>query len=144
MPRGAAFDSRTAPSASALSGAGEEPDGGRRKTAGERRPAALMQCGVTPSPSNMRALIRLGLIGTRQNWQGSGNRQEPQSFPPETPDRVRQTQGTPGSQLQVGMRGIQRAGERKLFRLFQSLSTEKRKMALEIMHLVIAISGPGS
>ena len=31
---------------------------------------------VTPSPSNMRALIRLGLIGGRQNRQGNGNGQE--------------------------------------------------------------------
>ena len=42
------------------------------------------------------------------------------------------------------MQGIQDADERELFGPFQSLSTEKQKMALEILHLVIAISGPGS
>ena len=98
MPGGAAFDSRIGPSASALSGAGEEPDGGRRKTAGERCPAALMQRDeVTPSPSNMRALIRLGLIGGRQNRQGSGNGQEPRSSPPEATDPVMWTRGSSGS-----------------------------------------------
>ena len=99
---------------------------------------------VTPSPSNMRALIRLGLIGGRQNRQGCGNGQEPRSLLPEATDRVMQTPGTPGSERQVGMQGIQNAGERELFGHLQSLSADKRKMALEILHLVIAISGPGS
>ena len=99
---------------------------------------------VMPSPSNMRTLLRLGLIGGRQIRQGSGNGQEPQSLPPEATDRIMRTPGTPGWELQVGMQGIQNAGERELFGLFRSLPVEKRKMALEIMHLVIAISRPGS
>lgn len=98
---------------------------------------------VMPSPSNMRALIRLGLIGGRQNWQGSGNGQRPQPLPPEATDRVMQTPGTPGSELQVGMQENQNAGERELFGLFRSLPVDKQKMALEILQLVIAISGPG-
>ena len=99
---------------------------------------------VTPSPSNMRALIRLGLIGGRQNRQGCGNGQEPQFLPPEATDRVMQTPGDPGSDLQVGMQAIQNAGDGEVLALFQSLSADKRKMALEILHLVIAISGPGN
>ena len=99
---------------------------------------------VMPSPSNMRTLIRLGLIGGRQNRQGSGNGQEPQSLPLEATDPVMQTPGTPGSERQVRMQGIQNAGERELFGHFQSLSADKRKIALEILHLVIAISGSGS
>lgn len=99
---------------------------------------------VTPSPSNMRTLLRLGLIGRRQSWQGSGNGREPQSLPPEATGRVMQTPGTSGSERQVGMQGIQNAGERELFGHFQSLPAEKRKLALEIMNLVISISAPGS
>ncbi len=99
---------------------------------------------VMPSPSNMRTLIRLGLIGGRQNRQGSGNGQEPQSLTPEATDRAMQTPGHPGSDLQVGMQAIQNAGDREVLALFQSLSADKRKMALEILHLVIAISGPGN
>lgn len=99
---------------------------------------------VMPSPSSMRTLLRLGLIGGRQIRQGSGNGQEPQSLPPEAIDRVMQTPGAPGSERQVGMQWMQNAGERELFGHFQSLSTEKRKMALEIMNLVISISAPGS
>ena len=99
---------------------------------------------VMPSPSNMRTLIRLGLIGGRQNRQGSGNGQEPQSLLAEATDRVMQTPESPGPEIQVGMPGIQNTGERELFGLFRSLPPEKRKMALEILHLVIAISGPGS
>ena len=38
------------------------------------------------------------------------------------------------------MQGIQNAGERELLGLVRSLSAEKRSMALQIMHLVIAIS----
>ena len=99
---------------------------------------------VMPSPSNMRTLLRLGLIGGRQNRQGSGNGQEPESLPSEATDWVMQTPGTPGSERQVGMQGIQNAGERELFGHFQSLSADKRKIALQILHLVIAISGPGN
>ena len=99
---------------------------------------------VMPSPSSMRTLLRLGLIGGRQIRQGSGNGQEPQSMPPEATDRVMQTPGASGSERQVGMQGIQNAGERELFGHFQSLPAEKRKMALEIMNLVISISAPGS
>ena len=99
---------------------------------------------VTPSPSNMRALMRLGLIGGRQNRQGSGNGKEPQSLPPEATDRVMQTRGSPGSELQVNMKGTQNGGERELLALFRSFSADKRKTVLKILHLVIAISGPGS
>ena len=124
---GAAFDRRIGPSASALSGAGKEPDGGRRKAAGERRPAAQMRRDeVTPSPSNMRTLIRLGLIGGSQNRQGGGNGQEPQSLPPEATDPVMRTPGSSGPEIQVGMQGIQNAGERELFGPFRSLPAGKR------------------
>ena len=99
---------------------------------------------VMPSASNMRTLLRLGLIGGGQNWQGSGNGQEPEPLPPEATGRIMQTPGTPGSERQFGMQGIQNAAERELFGHFQSLSADKRKMALEIMNLVISISGPGS
>ena len=99
---------------------------------------------VMPSPSSMRTLLRLGLIAGRQIRQGSGNGQEPQSLRPEAVGRVMQTRGAPGSELHDGMQGIQNAGERELFGHFQSLPAEKRKMALEIMNLVISISGPGS
>ena len=90
---------------------------------------------VRPSPSNIRALTKLGLIA------GSRNRQEPQSLPSEATDPARRT---PGSELQVAMQGIQNAGERELLGLLRSLPACKRKMALEILHLVIAISEPGS
>ncbi len=99
---------------------------------------------VTPSPSNMRALIRLGLIGGRQNRQGCGNGQEPQSLPSEATEPVTQTPGSPGSDLQVGMQAIQNASEREVLALFQSVPADKRKTVLKILHLVIAISGPGS
>ena len=98
---------------------------------------------VMPSPSNMRALKRLGLIGGRQHRQGGGNVRAPQSLPPEATDRVIRTPGTPGPELQVGMQGILNAGERELFGRIQSLSADKRKTVLEIMNLVIAIAGPG-
>ena len=62
----------------------------------------------------------------------------------EATDRVMQTPGDPGSDLQVGMQAIQNAGDGEVLALFQSLSADKRKMALEILHLVIAISGPGN
>ena len=99
---------------------------------------------VTPSPSNMRALIRLGLIGGRQNRQGCGNGQEPRSLAAEATDRVVQTPGSPGSDLQVGMQAIQNASEREVLALFQSVPADKRKTVLKILHLVIAISGRGS
>ncbi len=92
----------------------------------------------------MRGLIWLGLVGGRQNRQGSGNGQEPQSLPPKATGPVMRTPGNPGPEIQVGMQEIQNAGERELFGLFRSLPAEKRKMALEIMYLVIGISGPGS
>jgi|GEM_PF-5574763 len=98
---------------------------------------------VTPSPSNMRALIRLGLIGGRQNPQGSGNGQEPRSLAAEASDRVVQTPGSPGSDLQVRMQAIQNAGDREVLALFQSVPADKRKTVLKILHLAIAISGPG-
>ena len=97
-----------------------------------------------PSPSNMRTLIRLGLISGRQNRQGSGNGQEPQSLPPEATDWVVQTLGSLGSDLQVGMQAIQNAGEREMLVLFQSVPADKRKTVLKILDLVIAISRPGS
>ena len=99
---------------------------------------------VTPSPSNMRALIRLGLIGGRQNRQGNGNGQEPQSLSTEATDRVMQAAGSRGSDLQDGMRAIQNASEREVLALYQSVPADKRKTVLKILHLVIAISGSGS
>lgn len=99
---------------------------------------------VTPSPSNMRALKRLGLIGGRQNWEGGGNGQEPQALPVEATDRVMQIPGSPVSGLQVGTRAIQNTDEGELLTLFQSVSADKRKTVLKILNLVIAISGPGS
>ncbi len=98
---------------------------------------------VTPSPSNMRALIRLGLIGGRQSPQGSGNGQEPRSLAAEATDRVVQTPESPGSDLQVRMQAIQNAGDREVLALFQSVPADKRKTVLKILHLVIAIYGPG-
>ena len=99
---------------------------------------------VLPSPSNMRTLIRLGLIDGSQNRQGGGNRQELQSLPAEATDPVGRTPWTLSSGLQVGMQGIQNSGERELLGLLRSLPAYKRRTALEILHLVIAISGPGS
>ena len=99
---------------------------------------------VMPSPSNMRTLLRLGLIAGRQNRQGSGNGQEPESLPAEATDRVVQTPGSPGADLQVGMQAIQNASEREVLALFQSVTADKRKTVLKILHLVIAISGPGN
>ena len=99
---------------------------------------------VTPSPSSMRALIRLGLIGERQNGQGSGNGQEPRSLPAEVTDRVMQAPGSSGSDLQDGTQASQNASEREVLALLRSFSADKRKTVLKILHLVIAISGPGS
>lgn len=99
---------------------------------------------VTPSPSSMRALIRLGLIGGRQDLQGSGNGQAPQSLPHEAIDPVMRAAASPGAELQVGMQGIQNVGERELLALFRLVSADKQKTVLKILHLVIAISGPGS
>jgi len=99
---------------------------------------------VTPSPSNMRALIRLGLIGGRQNRQGNGNGQEPQSLSAEAADRVMQTTGSRDSDLQVEVAAIHNAGDREVLALYQAVPADKRKTVLKILHLVIAISGPGS
>ena len=99
---------------------------------------------VMPSPSNMRALIRLGLIGGRQNRQGSGNGQEPQCLPAEATDRVLQAPGSPGLDLQVGVPAIQNASDREVLALYQSVPADKRMTVLQILHLVIAISRPGS
>lgn len=99
---------------------------------------------VTPSPSNMRALIRLGLIGGRQYRQGNGNGREPQSLSAEATDWVMQTAGSPDSDLQVGVPAIQNASEREVLALYQSVPADKRKTVLKILHLVIAISRPGS
>ena len=99
---------------------------------------------VMPSASNMRALIRLGLIGGRQDRQGSGNGQEPQPLSAEATDRVMQAPESPGSNLQDGMQAIQNASEREVLALYQSVPADKRKTVLKILHLVIAISGPGS
>ena len=95
---------------------------------------------VTPSPSNMRALIRLGLIGGSQNRQASKNGPEPQVLPAGVTDRVMQTTGSPDSDLRDG---IQNASEREVLALYQSVPADKRKTVLKILHLVIAISGPG-
>ena len=51
---------------------------------------------------------------------------------------------SPGAELEVGMQGIQNGGERELLALFRSVSADKQKTVLNILHLVIAISGPGS
>ena len=99
---------------------------------------------VTPSPSSMRALIRLGLIGGRQDRQGSGNGQDPQSLPHEAIDPVMRAAASPGAELQVGMQELQNVGERELLAIFRSVSADKQKTVLKILHLVIAISGPGS
>ena len=99
---------------------------------------------VTPSPSSMRALIRLGLIGGKQDRQGSGNGQEPQSLPPEAIDPVMRAAASPGAELKAGIQGIQNVGERELLALFRSVSADKQKTVLKILHLVIAISGSGS
>ena len=97
-----------------------------------------------PSPSNMRTLIRLGLTGGSHNRLGTGNGQEPQSLPPEATDPVTRSSGSPNSELQVGMQGIQNAGEQEVLALFRSSSADKRKTVPEIMYLVIAISVPDS
>ena len=97
-----------------------------------------------PSPSNMRALVRLGLVDGRQSRQGSKLGQKPRSLPAEATDRVMQAPGSPGSDLQGGMQPLKNAGEREVLALFRSFSADKRKTVLNILHLVIAISGPGS
>lgn len=99
---------------------------------------------VFPSPSNMRALVRLGLVDGRQGRQGSKHGQKPRSLPAEATDRVMRAPERPGSGLQDGMRPLQNASEREVLTLFRSFSADKRKTVLKILHLVIAISGPGS
>ena len=99
---------------------------------------------VMPSPSNMRTLIRLGLIGGMQNLQGCGNVEEPRSLAADATGRVVQTPRSQGSDLQVGMQAIQNACEREVLALFQSVPADKQKTVLKILQLVIAISGPGS
>ena len=97
-----------------------------------------------PSPSNMRALVRLGLVDGRHSGQGSRHGRKPPSLPAEATDLVVQAPESPGSDLQVGMQPLQNAGEREVLALFRSFSADKRKTVLKILHLVIAISGSGN
>ena len=99
---------------------------------------------VLPSPSNMRALVRLGLVDGRQGRQVSKHGQKLRSLTPEATDRVMQAPESPGSDLQGGMQSLRNAGEREVLALFQSFSADKRKTVLNILHLVMAISGPES
>ena len=95
---------------------------------------------VLPSPSNMRALVRLGLVDGRQGRQESGHGQKPRFLPPEATDRVMHAPESPGSDLQGGMQPLRNAGEREVLALFRSFSADKRKTVLKILHLVMAIS----
>ena len=71
-----------------------------------------------PSPSNMRALVRLGLVDGRQSREGSKHGQKPRSLPSEASDRVMRAPGSRGLDLQVGMQPLQNAGEREVLALF--------------------------
>ena len=99
---------------------------------------------VMPSPSNMRALRKLGLIDGRQDRQGGGNGKEAKSLAPEPTDGVMQTPGNPGSEPHGRMQEVQNAGERELLAHFRSFSANRRRTILKILHLVIASRGSGS
>lgn len=97
---------------------------------------------MIPSPSNMRALRRLGLIAGWQSRNGRGSRQGRQVFPPEKKDRVMQTLGYPRKELQVRVQRIENASERELLALYRTFAVDERRTILRIFHLVVAKPGP--
>ena len=95
-----------------------------------------------PSATSIRMLGKLGLIKDWLGRNGSRDKQDGQSSHPEEDDRKMQTPGYAESATRVRVQLIRDAGERELVALYRAFPADDQKTILEVLHLVIAHTGP--
>ena len=93
---------------------------------------------VLPSPSNMLALERLGLIDRWRTRNGDGENRY--SLPRELTDRVRQTFGCPASELLDRVTDVRDEPECVMIAYFRRLSNQQQWSVLDI---VSSMRAPG-
>ena len=93
---------------------------------------------VLPSPSNMLALERLGLIDRWRTRNGDGENRH--SLPRELSDRVRQTFGCPASKLLDRVTDVRDETECVMIAYFRRLSNQQQWSVLDI---VSSMRAPG-
>ena len=95
---------------------------------------------VLPSPSNMLALERLGLIDRWRIRNGDGENRH--SLPRELNDRVRQTFGCPASELRGQVVDVRDEAERMMIAYFRRLPSRQRWSVLDIVSSMTAPAKP--
>ena len=91
-----------------------------------------------PSATNIRMLEKLGLIDGWLDRNGSREAMDLQSQLPDETDRIMQSLGFPGRELQRRVRDLKDDGERELVALFRAFSEKERTIILKILHMVVA------
>lgn len=86
---------------------------------------------VMPSPSNMLALQRLGLIERWPTRNGAG--ENPHALPRDLSDRVRQTFGCPASELLGEVVELRDESECVMIAYFRRLPSQRRWSVLDIV-----------
>ena len=95
---------------------------------------------VLPSPSNMLALERLGLI---DRWQGR-NGAAAHALPEELDERVRQAFGCPVSDLLARVVEVRDESECAMIAYFRRLTSRQRWSVLDIVSSMTAPAKPGT
>ena len=91
-----------------------------------------------PSAVNIRMLEKLGLIEGWLGRNGSGEKEGPQCLSQEEGDRILESLGFPGRELQDRVPSLENANERELVALFRAFSAEVQVIILKVLHLAIA------
>ena len=91
-----------------------------------------------PSATNIRMLEKLGLIDGWLDRNGGREAMDLQSQLPDETDRIMQSLGFPGRELQRRVHDLKDDSERELEALFRAFSEKERTIILKILHVVIA------
>ena len=95
---------------------------------------------VLPSPPNVLALEKLGLIDGRQTRNGVGEDRDP--LPGELSDRVRQAFGCPVSELLARIVDVRDESECMMIAYFRRLPSRQRWSVLDIVSSMTAPAKP--